>query len=997
MKKIFLILMGAFVLNFSGCGESDKEATELLQKILQIVGIPYDMVVQICQDSNGNGICNAGEITAKLSITKDDTAETIFRKFQLDENGQYILEHYDLKFKILMEIADDKGRFNTDTRVTLPFTPKEIVKEKPQELSILQSLVDKGLLQTDVYQEIKEAPKARNVVDQVLLENVFQNQQILEEHNLTAPLATSHNLAFIAEGLVDLNVTELVDNINECERNATQDCREVVIATDDGTEINQEDATIIQENNSTKETKHVGTTEDNNKTIVVSDDGNVSIVHSNEENTTTSEENNNTTSSQENNSTTSTEDNSTTPTPTPTATPIEKTEKNVADGYLIELSSPAIAYCGTNEYQSSLTVGEKGTVLFDNVTLTNDCSIVIPSGATIDSNNNGQKDDSDKQLTFDMKGYANGGYISPLTTLLTIKKENGEDVSDFETLVMDFDPVESASLINQKSGARKTELQKLLTLMELLKNSIGSSEVSVSELADINLSSIISTKVNESISDFDITKLTKSISNSNIKEKIEAKMSTFASIVELFDTLDSSKVDFTTLSVNISDGGKTMEEALKASLKSGVSLPSSSSLEEILNVIIIENTNMTPSIKANIISNFQTLDSYISNMRSGIFSGISRIFSNDFLSSLLFNHSVTENTIKFGTKSVELIENRLSTSFSASSNLDNFLDITLQDKGFPTTDFLAEKFTLLFNIVNKQDSSDYVNLKIANGNLSRIAGQLHTEFNQETTIAIEESKNGVVKTYSKQLTQSFRYTGFYMELNTLLSSLNDSEINSALDRMRGYFNTAGKSYTLSINVANSQNSVVQIIGGDVDIIGSNNSLSGVLKKTGQTKSYDEEGTEVVDSSVKDDGFYQKGAIPNYTRDNANEIVTDQLRGLMWQDDPAVTSVQKTWITAGENNNTTGDTATTYCDELVLGGFDDWRLPTRQELGEIVDYGRHIPAINMIFVNTYYGSYWTSSKYLYIKQNAWTVNFYTGGQFYDYTNRSHYVRCVRVKG
>ena len=137
MKKIFLILMGAFVLNFSGCGKSSEEAKEVLQKILQVVGIPYDMVVQICQDTNRDGLCNLTEVTAKLTINKGDSAETIFRKFQLDENGQYILEHYDLKFKILMEIADDKGRFNTDTRVTLPFTPKEIVKEKPQELSIL--------------------------------------------------------------------------------------------------------------------------------------------------------------------------------------------------------------------------------------------------------------------------------------------------------------------------------------------------------------------------------------------------------------------------------------------------------------------------------------------------------------------------------------------------------------------------------------------------------------------------------------------------------------------------------------------------------------------------------------------------------------------------------------------------------------------------------------------------------------------------------------------
>ena len=128
------------------------------------------------------------------------------------------------------------------------------------------------------------------------------------------------------------------------------------------------------------------------------------------------------------------------------------------------------------------------------------------------------------------------------------------------------------------------------------------------------------------------------------------------------------------------------------------------------------------------------------------------------------------------------------------------------------------------------------------------------------------------------------------------------------------------------------------------------------------------------------------------RDNAKEIVTDHLTGLMWQDDSAVASVQKQWVTqanydAGDYNNTTGNTATTYCNELVMGGFEDWRLPTRKELVGIADYGRYDPAINVVFVSS------TSNSNN--NENAWIVYFYGGEQYDNNKSNNSYVRCVRA--
>ncbi len=187
--------------------------------------------------------------------------------------------------------------------------------------------------------------------------------------------------------------------------------------------------------------------------------------------------------------------------------------------------------------------------------------------------------------------------------------------------------------------------------------------------------------------------------------------------------------------------------------------------------------------------------------------------------------------------------------------------------------------------------------------------------------------------------------------------------------------------------------------------------TGQLKKTGQTKSYDKDGNEVTDSSIKDDGFYQKGVDPDYTRDDTKKIVTDHVTGLMWQDDANASSVTKPWLTqanydkcTGSNGqtqddaaceDTSGDTAATYCANLTLGGYTDWRLPTRKELVGLSDYGRYDPAISPVFTHTASGSYWSSSTNEGYHDDAWRVYFYSGGQYYGGKDYSLYVRCVRA--
>jgi len=67
---------------------------------------------------------------------------------------------------------------------------------------------------------------------------------------------------------------------------------------------------------------------------------------------------------------------------------------------------------------------------------------------------------------------------------------------------------------------------------------------------------------------------------------------------------------------------------------------------------------------------------------------------------------------------------------------------------------------------------------------------------------------------------------------------------------------------------------------------------------------------------------------SYT-ENGDGTVTDNVTGLTWQQTPAATGLSY-------------EQARTYCASLVLGGHDDWRIPTTKELFSISDFSQGWP-------------------------------------------------------
>jgi len=117
--------------------------------------------------------------------------------------------------------------------------------------------------------------------------------------------------------------------------------------------------------------------------------------------------------------------------------------------------------------------------------------------------------------------------------------------------------------------------------------------------------------------------------------------------------------------------------------------------------------------------------------------------------------------------------------------------------------------------------------------------------------------------------------------------------------------------------------------------------------------------------------------------NGDGTVIDNEPGLMWQQQND--KEQRTWREALD-----------YAGSLTLGGYSDWRLPTRFELESILDLSRYNPAIDtMVFPGTALACYdWSSSDYAGNTYYAWHVNFCNGHVGHNGKSSRYYARCVR---
>ena len=119
----------------------------------------------------------------------------------------------------------------------------------------------------------------------------------------------------------------------------------------------------------------------------------------------------------------------------------------------------------------------------------------------------------------------------------------------------------------------------------------------------------------------------------------------------------------------------------------------------------------------------------------------------------------------------------------------------------------------------------------------------------------------------------------------------------------------------------------------------------------------------------------------FSRDDTKNVVTDSVYKLMWQDGEEI--YQGTY-----------DEAVKYCENLTFAGFDDWRLPTIDELISITDKNKFNPAINPAFKNVRLDLYWSATKNAVSASNAWVAVFKNGEDGWVEARDKNFARCVR---
>jgi hypothetical protein len=114
--------------------------------------------------------------------------------------------------------------------------------------------------------------------------------------------------------------------------------------------------------------------------------------------------------------------------------------------------------------------------------------------------------------------------------------------------------------------------------------------------------------------------------------------------------------------------------------------------------------------------------------------------------------------------------------------------------------------------------------------------------------------------------------------------------------------------------------------------------------------------------------------------NDDGTVTDTATGLMWQQ---LSSGSMIW-----------NAAVTYCENLSLAGYNDWRMPNRKEIQSLVDYSKYSPAINTTAFDITHSDYFSSTINPNSPDWGYCYSLWDGSIWLDDMFVFRYVRAVR---
>ncbi len=159
----------------------------------------------------------------------------------------------------------------------------------------------------------------------------------------------------------------------------------------------------------------------------------------------------------------------------------------------------------------------------------------------------------------------------------------------------------------------------------------------------------------------------------------------------------------------------------------------------------------------------------------------------------------------------------------------------------------------------------------------------------------------------------------------------------------------------------------------------------------------------ISVSIQDDPTDSTYGTKKVFKTGLNDGGLGSIRNFTNNSDDTVSVLERLWEdTTHINTDISYYDAQLYCARLSLGGEDDWRLPTRRELYELVNYGNS-PKIDDVFNYKNAGYFWTSQELFPYSgspgdenNQAWTIQFGNGIDFASNKDEKngYHVRCVR---
>jgi len=215
MLRRYLWLIIVVIFLFNSCGRNKSEAKELLEIILQVVGIPQETIINICQTTQKSDICKGAGLDSQKSNLK-------FEKVKRIGDGKFLLETTTPCEPILVVLKDSDILYN-DGKFLLKFSGVEIgVTQK--ELSMLDAMVDALYLQ-DNLSLIKNlnSKYAQDSFYSTLFIDFKKNLNTLREKGLNLIQSIRGTLKGMADELIESGVyASLPQKLNGCGNN--QEC-----------------------------------------------------------------------------------------------------------------------------------------------------------------------------------------------------------------------------------------------------------------------------------------------------------------------------------------------------------------------------------------------------------------------------------------------------------------------------------------------------------------------------------------------------------------------------------------------------------------------------------------------------------------------------------------------------------------------------------------------------------------------------------------------------